>query len=276
MTELDFDKIFENYLRDWCKENADEYGSTEEMEDGGANLYDRWADSPCEALGGIAPRQFFERITDPGELVKLLIATGTTGCPCALLLDRIEQVPECSIHLAEIVRLSTNKMLIMLAINLLRDIDEQIPYDIYIKWLLDYGTEKCPAHIDGEIIELLVEVLAEKADIVGDLLLPFVHTSSYETKINLADILVFYPDNDIVYKLLKELFLEGNNIPLYAGYLGKYGDPRAIESLQDALGDCNYLEYMEVVGAIERLGGEVNIVRDFSEDPYYLALKKAR
>ena len=271
--ELDFDKIFENYILEWYKAHADEFGTPEEMEDKVPDLYEEWADNPCEALGGIAPRQFFERITDPEELVKLLIATGTTGSPCALLLDRIERVPDCCLHLADVVKSSTNKTLVMLAVNLLRNIDGRIPYDVYIKWLLDYGTEKVPEHIDGDIIELIVEVLSEKADVIGDLLLPFVHTASYETKVNLADVLVGYKDNDTVFKLLKELFAEGNNISLYAGYLGKYGDKRAIEVLKRGLDTCNYLEYVEIVGAIERLGGEVNIKRDFSDDPYYKALK---
>jgi len=272
--ELDFDKIFENYILEWYKAHADEFANPEEMEDKVPDLYEEWADSPCETLGGIAPRQFFERITDPVELVKLLIATGTTGSPCALLLDRIEQVPKCCEELADVVKTSTNKTLVMLAVNLLRNIDRQIPYDIYIKWLLDYGTAKSPAHIDGDIVELVIEILSEKAEVVGDLLLPFVHTASYETKVNLADVLVGYKDNDTVFKLLKELFVEGNNIPLYAGYLGKYGDKRAIDVLRGALDTCNYLEYMEITGAIERLGGEVNTNRDFSDDPYYKALRK--
>jgi len=271
--EPDFDKIFENYILEWYQTHQDEFESPEDMEDRVPDLYEEWADSSCEALGGIAPRQFFANISDPEELVKLLIATGTSGTPCALLLDRIERVPRCCVYLADIVTSSTNKTLIMLAINLLRSIDEQIPYDTYIKWLLDFGTGKSPEHIDSEILELVIEVLSEKADLIGDFLVPFVHTASYETKVNLADVLVEYRGNKDVYNLLVWLFNEGRNMPLYAGYLGKYGDKNAVMILEGALESCNYLEYMEIVGAIERLGGEVNCKRDFNDDPYYRALK---
>jgi len=272
---INFDKLFESYVHEWYRANAEKFDDPEEAEVLMPDIYEEWADKPCVEIRGVSPRKFFAKITDAEELVKMLVLSSIESSPCALLLDRIESEPKCAPHLITVVKQSKNPSVVMLAINLLSNIGLQIPYDIYISWLLDYGISKCPKHIDSEIIELIVEVLSEKADIIGDLLIPFVAGASYETKTNLADILVGYKDNETVYSLLVEMFEDGQNLSLYAGYLGKYGDARAIEALKSKLADCNYLEYIEIAGAIEKLGGEVNIKRDFSGDPYYKALRNA-
>jgi len=273
---IDFDKLFEGYVHEWYRANAERFDDPEEAEGLMPDLYEEWADKPCVEIGGVSPRKFFAKITDAEELVKMLVLSSVESSPCALLLDRIEAEPKCAPHLITVVKQSKNPLVIMLAINLLDIIGLQVPYDIYVSWLLDYGTSKCPRHINGEIIELIVEVLSDKTDIIGDLLTPFVEKASYDTKVNLADILAGYKNNETAYNLLVEMFEEGQNLPLYAGYLGKYGDKRAIEVLESRLADCNYLEYIEIAGAIEKLGGEADIQRDFSRDPYYRALKLAQ
>ena len=62
---------------------------------------------------------------------------------------------------------------------------------------------------------------------------------------------------------------------LYAGYLGKLGDDRALEPLMDAAegNDINYVDFIEIRNAIERLGGEAPI-REFNDDPTYQAVQK--
>ena len=40
--------------------------------------------------------------------------------------------------------------------------------------------------------------------------------------------------------------------------------------------DINYLDYIEIVNAIEALGGEVDDSRDFSGDPYYESLRTVK
>jgi len=63
---------------------------------------------------------------------------------------------------------------------------------------------------------------------------------------------------------------------LFASYLAKLGDDRALPALMKAALDdhINYLDYVEVVNAIEALGGERPPERDFSGDPYYESLKR--
>jgi len=42
------------------------------------------------------------------------------------------------------------------------------------------------------------------------------------------------------------------------------------------MNDISYLDYIEIVNAIEALGGEVSADREFNGDPYYESLKKMK
>ncbi len=61
---------------------------------------------------------------------------------------------------------------------------------------------------------------------------------------------------------------------MFAGYLAKLGDDRALEALMEAARDpqISYLTYIEIRNAIEALGG-VCPEREFEEDPEYEALR---
>ena len=80
--------------------------------------------------------------------------------------------------------------------------------------------------------------------------------------------------NALIYSL--DAFEKAEDCALLAGYLGRYQDDRALPALKKKAidPDLNYLEYVEVVNAIEQLGGEVPEKREFSGDPYYESLKK--
>lgn len=153
----------------------------------------------------------------------------------------------------------------MTAMNLLND-RGVYPFDIYAGWIRDGSEEE-------DVTELAVELMAERADLAADLLFPLIDGADLTRKTLIAEILVNAPKDERTYKLLTELFLNGGNVPLYAGYLGKYGDERAAAMLYRALDDCNYLEYLEIKNAIERMGGIVDDDRDFSDDEYYKAIK---
>jgi hypothetical protein len=63
---------------------------------------------------------------------------------------------------------------------------------------------------------------------------------------------------------------------LYANFLAKLGDERALPALLRVaqLSDLNYLDYIEIVNAIEALGGERPArERSFDGDPAYESLK---
>ena len=259
---MDFDKLFEEYAMAWFEGHKDEFETPEDMEAGLPALYEAWADAPAAALGGVSPRGYFAAITDPDALVKLLHDTDE---PSALLTDRIAATPGVEKPLVELIKSDCGCRLKMTAMNLLND-RGVYPFDIYAGWIRD-GSE------EADVTDLAVELMAERADLAADLLFPLIDGADLTRKTLIAEILVNAPKDERTYRLLTELFVNGGNVPLYAGYLGKYGDERAAAMLYRALDDCNYLEYLEIKNAIERMGGVVDDDRDFSDDEYYKAIK---
>ena len=79
-----------------------------------------------------------------------------------------------------------------------------------------------------------------------------------------------------IYRLLMERFERcDDRRALFASYLAKYGDDRALPALRRAAEDpqVNYLDFVEISSAIEALGGERPAEREFAGDPYYESLK---
>ena len=97
-------------------------------------------------------------------------------------------------------------------------------------------------------------------------------------KANLTEILSNCKNDDRVFDILVAEFAKNqNNIPLYAGYLAKYGDERALPFLNVAIEKekISYADFEELRFAIEALGGEYNKVRDFSNDKSFKKIKSA-
>ena len=128
---------------------------------------------------------------------------------------------------------------------------------------------------DDELFELLVSALKEDPDCVREALLNKAEVSG-KTKTAVAEILACGGKDERVFTLLTELFASGDNVPLYAGYLARYGDERAAAQLYRALDTAGYADYIEIRNAIESLGGVVDEYRDFSSDPEYIALKEKK
>ena len=77
-----------------------------------------------------------------------------------------------------------------------------------------------------------------------------------------------------VYQLAVRLFEKNpNRRALFASYLAKLGDPRALPVLIAAANEenCRYMDFIELRAAIEELGGEAP-EREFYDDPEYEAL----
>ena len=97
-----------------------------------------------------------------------------------------------------------------------------------------------------------------------------------EGKEALLDVLCDYPgDEDVFAFALEQFKTQTDKRALYAGYLAKLDDDRALEALLDVAegNDVNYIDFIEIRSAIERLGSEAPI-RDFSNDPTYKAVKR--
>ena len=75
--------------------------------------------------------------------------------------------------------------------------------------------------------------------------------------------------------LIFSLFKKHWSPALYASFLGKLGDARAIDELKPLLNltDLSYLDYIELRNAVEELGGDPGEDRTFYGDPDYEAMR---
>ncbi len=263
---MDFDKLFEKFLRDWMKKNT--ALTPDEAEDMIPELYEEWVTSPCKEIGGITPEQYFLNITDPKALIEELVKENEgDGNACSLLGDRICEVPECAPYIIDIIEKSDNEKLIVECMNLLTDMGVEHPLDLYVQFIKE---ESIPEGIK----ETACEVLKDNANQVKERLFPLILGASENLKEILGDILCLADRDERTFNLLRDLFLNGRNVPFAAGLIAKYGDERAASYLYPALDVCNYLEFIEIRNAIESLGGVVDDnMRDWSEDEFYKALK---
>lgn len=265
----DFDKLFEKYLKNWMEEN--EESEPDELEAQIPELYERWATSPLDELGGVSPEGYFNAMSDPRELVDAFISANEgDNNPCSLLADRIIEVDGCGEYLAALVSRDVQPKVAIAALNLLCESGGETPIDSMIEILLDESAD------DG-LREACADELKERVGDVAERLYAALDAASVPLKEIIADILVEGEKDERTYALLRELFTESDNLPFVAGLIGKYGDERAAEFLYPALDDCNYMEYIEIRNAIEQMGGVVDdTARDFSDDEFYKAIKNLK
>ena len=162
---LDFDKSFEEYAIRWYDLHRDEL-EEEELEDKMPELYEEWANTPMDELSGLTPQAFFCDIDAP-DLIKLMVSScdGEQN-PSSLLLDRIAKMPACAQGLRDLIRTSLNVKAKTIAANLLTEMDEAHPLDVYAALI-------CDESADEGLREIGIEVLCEHANEVAETLYQF-------------------------------------------------------------------------------------------------------
>lgn len=273
---LDFDANFSMYLEKWMQMNKNKFKNIEQMEDAMPEVYMRWLNSPAAFLEGIAPAMYFEKFSDPQMLVNWVTEYEAAKVPVPdLLLERISDLGKHSLYpLMRAARDNDNSIQTrMTALNLLKEIEcGDEPMDICLD-IIDRREE------DDELADVAAELMANMgAGVVEPILERFeeVSDSAQETYL---DILVNFPGDERIYDFLMRAFVSHHEkIALYASFIGKLGDDRAIDTLKKSLllQDITYLDYLEIRNAVEMLGGTVETEREFAGDPYYETLKGER
>lgn len=265
---IDFDKLFENYADKYYSEHESEYESPDDFAVDLDRVYNTWATSPQETLGGISPNEFFNKIP-VGELIDILKGSCVgDNNPTSLLFDRIASEPDLLLDLIELAENSTDEKLLHVTLSLIAELggaESQFYVD-----MLDRDLDAC-------VKEQCIEVLCDRAEDVKDLLLELAENTDDIGKMEMyTEPLTFCePGDDRILKLLRTLLSSDPNVAYVAALMGRYGDDRACKDLYKLLDTCDYAEFLEIRNAIEQLGGTVDPrYRDFSDDPFYQALKK--
>lgn len=266
---IDFHALYHQFMDKWIEKNSGKYVDDDEIADAIALAYEDWCNTSLPELNNISPRGYFDTFSNPEQLVNMMIEYFKINEDIpALLMDRITQIKGTVPFLVNLLKREKNDELTMYAVNILNEMDASEPYNLYIEWIFDIKQ-------NNDLRDIATEVLSENYEQVADKILGKLDNADISSKIYAADILSNCKPDDRIYNLLIELFLSDINKQLYASYLGKYGDIRAIEPLTEVARSCDYIVFIEIRNAIEQLGGELKIERDFSFDSDYQKIKKA-
>ena len=270
MKIYDFDAKFYDYVRTWMALHP---GLKEdEVEQKYNEMMLNWLNAPATWLNGEKPGEYFNRYTEPKDLIKLLeeYLKRDIGLP-EPLYSRIVALGEgCAPYLVRIVRNTDNSdNLRGTAIALLRDMDDALPRDLCVDLV-------CASEDEDDLGDLAADALKEGGADIVDVLMDRYEGATEYGQMTILDICVHFPFRERVYdEIVYRLKVESRIRGYYAGLLADYGDPRAVDALLEAqaLIDLNYLDYIEIRNAIEALGGDPGEERVFNGDPDYEAMR---
>lgn len=271
---INFDRAFERYMAEWIKKNSEKYkDDMDVIEDMMPDVYLEFLKKPADFLDGVAPQDYFEQFDNADMLVNWLCDYIAQGVPVPdLLLERVTALgnPAEKSLLALVARDDLPEETQITAISLLREMESKAPMQRYIDYIasLEEPSDKG---------DLCAEALMSMGESVVEPILAALSGAGQTGRDIFADVLSNYPGDERIYELMIERFVtRDERRALFASYLAKLGDERAIPMLKEAAQspDINYLDYVEVVNAIEALGGERPPEREFSGDPYYESLRQ--
>ena len=269
---IDFDRHFAEYTSQWVKDHSRDYKTLEAMEGDMPGVYLRFLNTPASWLSGATPGAFFEQYDDPAELVGWMKEYFLKRVPVPdPLQERILNLGKsCEPGLMALLEDASMPVEArMTAVGLLREMGSGAPKALYIAW------QKNRRQRDELCDNALESLAAMGHDAVPDMLAA-IDGCNRAGQEALLDVLTVYPGNESVFLLALKFFEEEKKRrALFAGYLGRLADERALPALLQAAGEQNlpYLDFIEIRNAIERLGGDAP-EREFHDDPGYEAMLK--
>ena len=270
MKPIDFDAAFSQALGRWIEENRENYKTADAMEEAVPDFYAHWLKTPAAFLDGETPGGYFARYQDTRELAALLLSYIAEGVPVPdPLLNRLRTLgdEDALFDLAKDTQASMEAR--MHAVEILRELSSEKPMVEYIRWQVDRDQ-------DEELLDNALESLYAMGNkAIGPAKIAFLAAGD-EGREALLDVLVQASgDADVLDFAIRRFKECAGKRALYASYLGKFEDERALEPLLAAAedADVSYIDFIEIRCAIVRLGGEAPY-RDFSDDPTYIAVQR--
>ena len=270
---INFDDKFADFTSQWMKDHAREYRNYDAMEADMPRVYMMFLNTPAKWLDGVTPGAYFTQFEAAKDLVDWMVEYTAREIPVPdLLLEQIQAVGKpCEKRLLALLKDDSpaiSEEARMTAIGLLRDMESTLPKMLYISWQLNRQ----------DVDDLADNALDSLRDMGKAVVQPILQELPHANRAGqeaFLDVLVNYPGNEQVFQLAVRLFKENpSRRALFASYLGKLGDDRALPVLMEAAMDdkCRYMDFIELRNAIEMLGGDAP-KREFDEDEEYDALR---
>ena len=272
MPIINFDEHFADFTAEWMKNHQEDYANFDQMEEDMPRIYVAFLNTRAKWLGGVTPGSYFTQFEDPKVLVDWLKAYCEEGTPVPdLLLEQITTVGKpCEKRLLELLKDEESpEEARMIAVELLREMESTLPKMQYILWQLDRRPK-------DDLRDNALESLILMGECVVQPILQELPKANEAGEEALLEVLSHFPGNEQTFRLGMKLFRERKEKQaLFAGYLARLGDDRALPALTEAAKekDLPYLAFIEIRNAIESLGG-VCPERDYEDDPEYEALRE--
>ena len=272
MPTINFDEHFAEFMSGWTQTHKDRYANFDEMEEDMPRIYMAFLNTRAKWLGNVTPGAYFTQFEDPKVLVDWLAQYCEEGVPVPdLLCEQITTFGRpCEKRLLELLKdEEAPEEARMTAVNLLREMESTLPKMLYINWQLDREGQ-------DELKDNALEGLTEMGECVVQPILQELPKANAAGEEALLEVLSHFPGNEQIYQLAIRLFRERKDRrALFAGYLAKLGDNRALPELITAAQEeqLPYLTFIEIRNAIESLGGNCP-ERSYEDDPEYKALRE--
>ncbi len=268
---IDYEKEFQDYIGVWMKRAGLGPNMYQVVDDHIDEIYEEWMHTPLENFGGKMPHHFFDEIDSaescfkmikkyievdiavPGPLLSRMVVLKDEGYP--LLLETLKNTAD-----------TESDALKTFAVELITEMEAEHPLDAYIETIRS-------SEYSGDAVEAMVEVLKNQAPEVKLKVIAAYLDTPYEfAKDTFLDILSELMFDYDAYKYIYENFVyEPSKSGMYAHMLSKVGIADCTDVLEQRLSDpdIGYINFCRVKEALEELGGETSVERDFAGDPDY-------
>ncbi len=270
MKIVDFDAKFFEYAQKWIKAHP---GLTEQqVEDSYNQIMEEWIALKADWLDGACPGDYFQQFDSPEVLISLMeeYNQANINLPEPLYSRIVEMGEKCAPLLKNLLADSQrSESLRAEALGMLRDMDSRLADDLMVDLV-------CTAEQANELSDMAADILSDRGgEMVSQLLDRFDKVPEYAQDL-ILDICCNHPGDERLYEhLIHRLRNRPEQRALWASYLGKLGDERAVEPLKEMLNllDLRYLDYIELRAALEALGADAGEERTFYGDPDFEALR---
>ena len=264
---IDVDQLFDKYISDFVYKNIGKV-KPEEIENQVAELYLKFGEEKLSELDGKTPMEYYCSFSGE-ELVDCLKKHLKEGVSVPdFLCEALTADKKNEGALLKALDEDASEEFTIYVMNMLSTLEST---DCVKKYLQMITWDYSPM-----IKETATEFLRDRAELVKEEILAIYNDSLDEIKEYFTEILAGCKKDDRVFNILVEQFkIHPKQVPLYAGYLAKYGDDRALPILLEEIEKENisYADFEELRFAIEVLGGEYNKIRDFKADKTYGKIK---
>lgn len=258
------DKLFELYVQEAVRKNKEKYSSHEALEDDLGMLFNRFENVRIKTLDGKTPKEYAAELREDGEIFDYVSKCLENNIEVTdTICDEVVRAEGATEYLNGLLY-ENNKDAKLLAALLLKEIDDEEVEDIFISVLTN---DEMP----DEVKTVAFEYLSDGDDCVPEKILEIINSVPEKNQGILVEVLSNFKGRKDVFYWLVTMLQRAEDMPTYAGLLGRYGDSAAIDILKSFASevDINYVEFVEIRNAVEELGGEMTEEKDFSDDPYY-------